>query len=330
MAAPDRNMALEMVRATEAAAMAAGRWMGKGDKNATEAAAVHAMWNMLNSVAMDGQIVIGEGEKGKAPYLFTGEKVGTEDPPSVDLAVDPIDGTRLTSLGLPGAISVVAVSDRGSIYTPPQQFYMNKIVVGPEAADVIDIEAPVEENIQRVAKRKGKALDDITVVVLDRSRHEDLISEIRRAGARIKLIPDGDIAGALLTCKTPQGTDLLLGIGGSAEAVIIGCAIKAMGGNMQCQIWAKDAHEADQAREMGIDLDKIMGLDDLVKSENVFFAATGITDGEFLEGVRYEGRSIRTSSMVIRSRSGTIRYVEGIHKPQKLALISDVDYLKGI
>ena len=330
MAAPDRNMALEMVRGTEAAAMAAGRWMGKGDKNAADAAAVLAMRNMLNSVAMDGEIVIGEGEKDKTEFLFTGEKVGTGDPPSVDIALDPIDGTRLTSLGLPGAISVVAVSDKGSIIRPPHMFYINKIIVGPEASDVIDIEAPVEENIQRVAKRKGKAVDDVTVVVLDRSRHEDLISEIRKAGARIKLIPDGDIAGALLTCKNQMGTDLLIGIGGSSEAVITACAIKAFGGNMQCQIWAKDAQEAARAREMGIDLDKILGLDDLVKSDNVFFAATGITDGEFLEGVRYEGSFIRTSSMVVRSRSGTIRYVEGIHRPQKLALISDVDYLKGI
>jgi len=330
MAAPDRNIALEMVRGTEAAAMAAGRWMGKGDKNAADAAAVHAMRNMLNSVAMDGEIVIGEGEREKAEFLFTGEKVGTGDPPTLDIAVVPIDGTRLTSLGLPGAISVVAVSDKGSILRPPHMFYMNKIIVGPEASDVIDIEAPVEENIQRVAKRKGKAVDDVTVVVLDRPRHEDLISEIRKAGARIKLIPDGDIAGALLTCKHQMGTDLLIGIGGAPEAVITACAIKAFGGNMQCQIWAKDAQEAARAREMGIDLDEILDLDYLVKSDNVFFAATGITDGEFLEGVRYEGSSIRTSSMVVRSRSGTIRYVEGIHRPQKLALISDVDYLKGI
>jgi len=330
MAAPDRNMALEMVRGTEAAAMAAGRWMGKGDKNAAEAAAVHAMRKMLNSVAMAGEIVIGEGDKERVEFLFTGEKVGTGDPPSVDIAVDPIDGTRLTSLGLPGAISVVAVSDKGSIFRPPHLFYINKIIVGPEASDVINIEAPVEENIQRVAKCKGKAVDDVTVVVLDRPRHEDLISEIRKAGARIKLIPDGDIAGALLTCKHQMGTDLLIGIGGSSEAVIAACAIKAFGGNMQCQIWAKDAQEAARAREMGIDLDEILGLDDLVKSNNVFFAATGITDGEFLEGVRYEGSFIRTSSMVVRSRSGTIRYVEGIHRPQKLALISDVDYLKGI
>ncbi len=330
MAAPDRNMALELVRGTEAAAMAAGRWMGRGEKNAADGAAVHAMRNMLNSVCMDGVVVIGEGEKDKAPMLFNGERLGNGDLPEVDIAVDPIDGTRLISLGLPGAISVVAVSDKGTMYNPEDLFYMNKIVTGPEAADAIDIEASVEENIINVAKKKGKAIEDITIVVLDRPRHEDLISDIRRVGARIKMIPDGDIAGALLTCKAEQGMDLLIGIGGAPEAVITACAMKALGGNMQCKLWARDARDIAKARERGIDLDSVLGLNDLVKSDNVFFAATGVTDGEFLEGVRYQGSNILTSSIVIRSRSGTIRYVEAVHKLEKLLHISDVDYLKGM
>lgn len=330
MAVPDRNMALELVRGTEAAAMAAGRWMGRGDKNAVDGAAVHAMRNMLNSVEMNGVVVIGEGEKDKAPMLFNGEKLGTGAAPDVDIAVDPVDGTRLTSLGLPGAISVVALAEKGSMYNPGNIFYMNKIVTGPEAIDAIDIDAPVEENISKVAKLKGKSIEDITVVVLDRPRHEDLISEIRRVGARIKLIPDGDVAGALLTCKVQGGTDLLMGIGGAPEAVITACAIKALGGNMQCKLWARDARDAAKAKEQGLSLDKILRLNDLVSSDNVFFAATGVTDGEFLEGVRYQGSVIRTSSLVLRSKSGTIRYVEGIHKPVKLKEISDIDYNKGL
>jgi len=330
MAAPDRNMALELVRGTEAASMAAGRWMGRGDKNSADGAAVHAMRSMLNTVSMDGTVIIGEGEKDRAPMLYNGEKLGNGQMPSVDIAVDPIDGTRLVSLGLPGAISVVAVSDRGTMYNPEDLFYMNKIVTGPEAADVINIEASVEENILNVAKCKQKAIEDITVVILDRPRHEDLISEIRKIGSRIKMIPDGDIAGALLTCKAEQGMDLLMGIGGAPEAVITACAMKALGGNMQCQIWARDVRDIAKAREKGIDLDAVLGLDDLVSSNNVFFAATGITDGEFLEGVRYQGSNICTSSIVIRSRSGTIRYVEGIHKLEKLLHISDIDYLKGL
>lgn len=330
MAVPDRNMALELVRGTEAAAMAAGRWMGRGDKNAVDGAAVHAMRNMLNSVSMNGVVVIGEGEKDKAPMLFNGEKLGTGSTPEVDIAVDPVDGTRLTSLGLPGAISVVAVAEKGTMYNPGNIFYMNKIATGPEAAGCINIDASVAENITKVAEKKGKSIEDITVVVLDRPRHEDLISEIRSVGARIKLIPDGDVAGALLTCKLQGGTDLLMGIGGSPEAVITACAIKALGGDMQCKLWARDARDAAKAREQGLSLDDIIGLNDLVKSENVFFAATGVTDGEFLEGVRYQGSVIRTSSLVLRSKSGTIRYVEGIHKPAKLKEISDIDYSKGL
>jgi len=330
MAVPDRNMALELVRGTEAAAIAAGRWMGRGDKNAVDGAAVHAMRNMLNSVSMDGIVVIGEGEKDKAPMLFNGEKLGTGSEPEVDIAVDPIDGTRLTSLGLPGAISVVALAEKGTMYSPGNIFYMNKIVTGPEAAGCIDLNASVEENIFAVAKAKGKSIDDITVVVLDRPRHEDLIAEIRQVGARIKLIPDGDVAGALLTCRPQGGTDILMGIGGAPEAVITACAIKALGGDMQCKLWARDARDAAKAKKQGLSLEQVIGLNDLVSSDNVFFAATGVTDGEFLEGVRYEGSFIRTSSIVLRSKSGTARYVEGIHRPAKLQRISDVDYVKGV
>lgn len=326
MAVPDRNMALELVRGTEAAAIAAGRWMGRGDKNAVDGAAVHAMRNMLNSVAMNGVVVIGEGEKDKAPMLFNGEKLGTGSEPEVDIAVDPVDGTRLTSLGLPGAISVVALAEKGTMYNPGNIFYMNKIVTGPDAVGSIDLNASVEENISKVAMAKKKSIDDITVVVLDRPRHEDLISEIRKVGARIKLIPDGDVAGALLTCRPQGGTDILMGIGGAPEAVITACAIKALGGDMQCKLWARDARDAAKAKEQGLSLEQVIGLNDLVSSENVFFAATGVTDGEFLEGVRYEGSFIRTSSLVLRSKSGTARYVEGIHRPAKLQEISDVDY----
>ena len=326
MAIPERNLALELVRGTEAAAMAAGRWMGRGDKNEADGAAVTAMRYMLNTIAMDGTVVIGEGEKDEAPMLFNGERLGSGVSPEVDIAVDPIDGTRLTAMGLPGAISVVALSEKGTMYDPRNIFYMNKLATGPDAAGVIDIEAPIEENIKRVAKKKAKSVGDVTVVVLDRPRHDEIKSRIRQIGARIKLISDGDVAGALLTCKEEGGADLLVGIGGSPEAVITACAIKCLGGNMQCKLWARDEKEAEESRAMGLDLDAVLTLDDLVKGDNVFFAATGVTDGDFLKGVRYEGRRIRTFSMVMRSKSGTVRYVEAIHHPKKLCTISGIDY----
>ncbi|HOM24719.1 MAG TPA: class II fructose-bisphosphatase [Thermosynergistes sp.] len=326
MAVPDRNMALELVRVTEAAAMAAGRWMGRGDKNAADGAAVEAMRFMLNTVRMDGVVVIGEGEKDEAPMLYNGERLGSESEPQVDIAVDPIDGTRLTAMGLPGAVSVVAVAERGTMYDPRHIFYMNKIATGPEAASEIDIEAPVRENLARVAKAKRKSVEDITVVILDRPRHEGLIKEIRSAGARIRLIQDGDISGALTTCMPGSGIDLLLGIGGSPEAVVSACAIKCVGGNMVCKLWPRNDDEASRCRELGMDLDAVLGLDDLVDSNNVFFAATGVTDGELLRGVRYEGEHIRTHSLVMRSLSGTIRYIEAIHRLSKLQTISDISY----
>jgi len=326
LSAPERNMALELVRATEAAAMAAGRWMGRGDKNGADKAAVDAMRYMLNTVHMDGVVVIGEGEKDEAPMLFNGERLGSGEPPEVDIAVDPIDGTRLCAEGQPNAVSVVAVAEKGTLYDPRHIFYMDKIATGPEAAHAIDIEAPVEENIRKVAAALHKSVEDVTVVVLDRPRHEDLIRRIRGMKARIRLIRDGDVAGALMTCKDDSGIDLLLGIGGSPEAVISACAIKCVGGNMQCRLWPRNDEEAARCRELGMDLSRVLTLDDLVASDNVFFAATGVTDGEFLKGVKYQGDKIKTTSMVMRSKSGTIRYVEAIHQLDKLDKISGIDY----
>lgn len=326
MAQPERNMALELVRATEAAAMAAGRWMGRGDKNASDNAAVNAMRYMLNTINMDGIVVVGEGEKDEAPMLYSGEILGTGEEPPVDIAVDPIDGTRLLALGRPNAISVVALSERDTMYDPRHIFYMNKIAAGPGAADVIDIEASIIDNLKRVAAALRKSVEDVTVVVLDRPRHEQVISEIRTAGARIRLIPDGDIAGALMTCKEESGIDLLIGIGGSPEAVVSACALKCVGGNMQCKLWPRNSEEAARCRELGMDLQQVLELNDLVTSDNVFFAATGVTDGELLKGVRYEGHRIKTTSLVMRSKSGTIRYVDAIHSLRKLEMFSDIEY----
>ena len=326
MSLPERNLALELVRVTESAAMAAGRWMGRGDKNGADGAAVNAMRYMLNTIRMDGTVVIGEGEKDEAPMLFNGERLGTGDEPKVDIAVDPIDGTRLLSLGRQNSISVVALAERGTMYFPQHIFYMNKLATGPEAAGSIDIRLPIGENIRRVAKAKNKAIEYITVVVLDRPRHENLIAEIRKVGARIRLISDGDIAGALMTCKPDAGIDLLAGIGGSPEAVISACALKCVGGSMFCTLWPRNEEEAQKCRDLGMDLEKVLSMDDLVKSDNVFFAATGITNGELLQGVRYEGDHIRTQSIVMRSASGTIRYIEAIHKLSKLEKISGINY----
>ncbi len=326
MSVPERNMALELVRATESAAMAAGRWMGRGDKNGADQAAVDAMRFMLNTIAMEGIVVIGEGEKDEAPMLFNGEHLGTGTEPQVDIAVDPIDGTRLCALGRPNSVSVVAVGERGTFFDPKHIFYMNKLATGPSAADVIDITLPIEENIARVAKAKHKQARDVTAVVLDRPRHEELIAAIRSTGARIRLIPDGDVAGALMTCKEESGIDLLAGVGGSPEAVISAAALKCVGGNIQCTLWPRNAEEAEKCREVGLDLDAVLTLGDLVKGENVFFAATGVTDGELLKGVRYEGKRIRTTSLVMRAKSGTIRYIEAIHSATKLREISGINY----
>ena len=326
MSSPDRNIALEMVRATEAAAMAASRWLGRGDKNGVDGAAVNAMRLVLNTVYMDGRVVIGEGEKDNAPMLFNGEKLGKGTNPQVDIAVDPVDGTSLTANGRQNAVSVVAFADRGSMYDPRHIFYMNKIATGPGAAGVIDIDAPVEDNVRAVAKALGKRPEDVTVIILDRPRHEQIIRDIRKMQARIRLIQDGDVAGALSTCKADSGIDLLLGIGGSPEAVISACALKCVGGNMQCKLWPRDEAEANKCREDGTDLNKVLTIDDLVASDNVYFAATGVTDGDWLSGVKYVGDTIKTSSLVMRSKSGTIRYIEAEHNHRKLDAYSTVDY----
>jgi fructose-1,6-bisphosphatase II len=323
---PDRNLALELVRATEAAALAAGRWMGRGDKIGADQAAVDAMRLSLNSIVMDGVVVIGEGEKDEAPMLYNGEGLGTGDPPPVDIAVDPIDGTRLTSLGLPGALSVVALSERGTMYFPGSIVYMNKIAVGPEARGVIDIDAPVEENLQKVAKAKKRDVNDLTVVILDRPRHEKLISDVRAAGARIKLIPDGDISGGLMTAIEDIGLDILMGIGGSPEAVVTAGALKCMGGEIQCKLWPRNEEERQKALGEGLDLERVLTINDLVQGDNVFFAATGVTDGELLQGVKYFGSGAKTYSIVMRSRSGTVRLVEATHRWEKLMRFSQIKF----
>jgi fructose-1,6-bisphosphatase II len=323
---PDRNLALELVRATEAAALAAGRWMGRGDKVGADQAAVDAMRLSLNSIVMDGVVVIGEGEKDKAPMLYNGEVLGTGNPPPVDIAVDPIDGTRLTSLGLPGAISVVALSERDTMYAPGSIVYMDKIAVGPEAKGAIDINAPVGENLQKVARAKKRDVDDLTVVILDRPRHEKLVSEVRAAGARIKLIPAGDIAGALMTAIEDIGLDILMGIGGSPEAVVTACALKCIGGEIQCKLWPRSEKERQKALDEGLDLEQVLTTDDLVQGDNVFFAATGVTDGQLLQGVKYFGTGAKTYSIVMRSKSGTVRLVEATHKWEKLMRFSLIKF----
>jgi fructose-1,6-bisphosphatase II len=296
--------------------------MGRGDKNGVDGAAVDAMRYMLNTVRMSGTVIIGEGEKDEAPMLFNGEKLGTGEEPEVDIAVDPVDGTTLTSHGRGGAVSVVAVSEKGTMYDPRHIFYMNKIVTGPEAAKSIDIHAPVKENIQRVAKAKGKKCEDLTVIILDRPRHDSLVAQIRESGARIRFISDGDICGALMTCKDGSGIDLLLGIGGSPEAVVTAAAMKCVGGAIQCTLWPRNEREREKCVELNIDMNQVLTAEDLVQGDNIFFALTGVTDGELVRGVRYEGNKISTSSLVMRSKSGTIRYVDAMHAVEKLQVLS--------
>jgi len=323
---PDRNLALELVRVTEAAALAAGRWMGRGDREGCDQAAVNAMRLILSTIDMDGVVVIGEGEKDEAPMLYNGERIGNGRPPQVDVAVDPIDGTRLLSLGRGNALSVVALSERGTMFNPGPIVYMDKIAVGPEAKGVIDIRAPVVENLRRVAAAKHKDVDDLTAVILERPRHERLISEVRAAGARIRLITDGDVAGAVMAAIEGTGVDILLGIGGTPEGVIAACALKCLGGEIQGLLWPRDEAERQRALAAGYDLDKVLTTDDLVQGDNVFFAATGITDGELLRGVRYFGAGAKTHSLVMRSRSGTVRYIEATHRWDKLMAISQIAF----
>jgi fructose-1,6-bisphosphatase II len=323
---PNRNLALELARVTEAAAMAAARWVGRGDKNGADGAAVNAMRALINSVSMRGVVVIGEGEKDNAPMLFNGEEVGDGTGAPCDVAVDPIDGTRLTANGMPNAVSVLAVAPRGSMYDPSAVFYMEKLATGPEAADVVDIEAPVAVNIAAVAKAKGGTAHDVTVVILDRPRHEDLVRAVRETGARIQLITDGDVAGAIMAARDGTGVDLMLGIGGTPEGVIAACAIKCLGGVLLGKLAPRDADERRRALDAGHDLDRVLTTGDLVRSDDVFFAATGITDGELMEGVRYRHGGATTHSLVMRSRSGTIRSIKSEHALKKLKAYSAVNY----
>ncbi|WP_285492007.1 class II fructose-bisphosphatase [Actinomadura sp. NBRC 104425] len=325
-AAPDRNLALELVRVTEAAAMAAARWVGRGDKNGADGAAVNAMRQLINTVAMRGVVVIGEGEKDNAPMLYNGEHVGDGSGAECDVAVDPIDGTRLTAMGMGNAIAVLAVAPRGSMYDPSAVFYMEKLATGPEAADVVDIERPIADNIAAVAKAKGSSPHDVTVVILDRPRHEDIVRQVRAAGARIKFITDGDVAGAIMAAREGTGVDLLLGIGGTPEGIIAACAIKALGGVLQGRLWPRNDEEREKALAAGHDLDRVLTTDDLVTSDDVFFAATGITDGELVDGVRYRKGTAVTHSLVMRSRSGTIRSITSEHKLSKLRAYSAINF----
>ncbi|HEY3000374.1 MAG TPA: class II fructose-bisphosphatase [Acidimicrobiales bacterium] len=323
---PDRNLAMELVRVTEAAALAASRWMGRGDKIGADGAAVDAMRIVLGGVPMDGIVVIGEGEKDEAPMLYNGEQVGDGSPTLTDVAVDPIDGTTLTALGRGNALAVIAVSERGTMYDPGPCVYMEKVAVGPECVGVIDITRPPAENILAVAKAKGTTPRDVTVVILDRPRHEDLISEIRGTGARIRLIPDGDVAGAISTAWTESGADVLFGIGGTPEGVIAAAALKCMGGELQGRLWPRNEDERQAALDAGYELERVLSTDDLVRGDNCFFAATGITDGELLKGVHFSRRGASTQSLVMRSKSGTVRLVNAQHQLSKLAGFSAIDF----
>jgi fructose-1,6-bisphosphatase II len=323
---PDRNLALELVRVTEAAAMAAGRWVGKGDKNGADGVAVNAMRTLISTVGMRGTVVIGEGEKDNAPMLYNGEEVGDGDGPECDVAVDPIDGTTLTAKGMANAVSVLAVSPRGSMYDPSAVFYMEKLVTGPEAADVVDIRYPVAENIHQVAKAKGGKPEDVTVVLLDRPRHEQMAREIRETGARIKYITDGDVAGAIMAARADTGVDLLLGTGGTPEGIITACAMKCLDGVIQGRLWPTSDEERERAAAAGLELDRVLYTNDLVSGDDCFFVATGITDGELMKGVRYRAGGASTHSLVMRSRSGTIREIISDHKLSKLAAYANVDF----
>lgn len=323
---PTRNLALDLVRVTEAAALSAGRYMGRGDKNGADRAAVEAMRLVLNSIYVSAVIVIGEGEKDHAPMLFNGERVGTGEGPEMDIAVDPIDGTRPVALGRSNAISTVAIAPRGTMFNPGPFVYMNKIAVGPQAKGQVDIEAPVEHNLKAIARAKGEKVEDLTVVILDRPRHEELIAEVRRIGARIRLIPDGDVAGALMTSWPDSGIDALMGIGGTPEGVLSACGLRAMGGEIQGKLYARNEDELRRGREAGYDFEKVLRLNDLVSSEDVFFAATGVTDGELLDGVKYFGSGARTDSLVVRGLTGTVRQIRATHRLDKLNRFSSIMY----
>lgn len=326
IAEPTRNMALELVRVTEAAALAAGRYMGRGDKNAADHAAVEAMRLVLNTIYMNAVVVIGEGEKDEAPMLFNGEHLGNGKGAEMDIAVDPIDGTRPLSNGTWNAISTVALAPRGTMFDPGPFLYMNKIAVGPQAKGKVDIEAPVEDNLKAIARANGKSVEDLTIVILDRPRHDQLIADVRLAGARIRLIPDGDVAGSLMTSWPDSGIDALMGIGGTPEGVISACALRAMGGEIQGKLHARNDDELRRGKELGYDFHKVLTMYDLVSTEDVFFAATGITDGEFLDGVKYFGSGARTDSLVVRGLTGTVRQIIATHRWDKLNRFSAIKY----
>jgi fructose-1,6-bisphosphatase II len=317
-AKPDRNLALELVRVTEAAALAAARWVGRGDKLAADGAAVDAMRFVLDSVSMDGVVVIGEGEKDEAPMLFNGEQIGDGSPPQVDIAVDPLEGTRLCALGMPSALAVIALAERGSMFNPGPIVYMEKLAGGEDIADLLDLDRPLVETCKLVAARRGGSIGDVIVVVLDRPRHEEQIREIREAGARIRLITDGDVSAALLAVSERSPVDLLWGIGGTPEGVLSAAALKSMGGQLLGRLWPRNDEERSAAVNAGYDLQQILTADDLCSGEDVFFSATGVTDGDVLQGVRYRGKGATTESLVMRSRSGTVRRVQATHDRTKL------------
>jgi len=323
---PDRNLALELVRVTEAAALAAARMVGRGDKEGADQAAVDAMRNVLDSVSMDGVVVIGEGEKDKAPMLYNGERIGDGSPPLVDIAVDPLEGTRLTALGMPSAIAVIALSERGTMFSPGPVVYMEKIAGGPEIADLLDLDRPLPETLKLIAKRKGIDIRDVMVVMLDRERHHDAMRQVRDAGARVRLILDGDVSAAMLAVSDNSPVDLLWGIGGTPEGVISAAAIKCTGGQLLGRLWPRDDAERSAALDAGFDLDRVLDSDDLVSGDDVFFSATGVTDGDVLEGVRYQGGRATTESLVMRSRSGTVRRITARHDRAKLRALTGVRY----
>jgi len=322
--APDHNLALDLVRVTEVAAMAAARWQGRGDKETADQAAVDGMRAVLSTVAIDGTIIIGEGEKDNAPMLFNGERVGSGQGLRVDVAVDPVDGTTLTAEGMPGALAVITVAEAGSMYAPGSLVYMDKIAVGPAAAGSIDLDAPVAHNLRQVARALGKDINDLTAIILDRPRNNKYVDAVRAAGARIRLIRDGDVSGAISTAEEDSGIDILLGIGGSPEAVIAAGALTCLDGEMQCRLWPRDDSERRYALENGLDLNAVLTTKDLVDSENVFFAATGVTGGELLDGVTFYADGAETHSVVMRSKTGAIRYVHTRHNLKKLERISSV------
>jgi fructose-1,6-bisphosphatase II len=324
---PDRNLALELVRVTEAAALAAARMVGRGDKEGADQAAVDAMRDVLDTVSMDGIVVIGEGEKDEAPMLYNGERIGDGKPPEVDIAVDPLEGTRLTALGMPSAIAVIALSERGTMFDPGPCVYMEKIAGGPEVADLLDLDRPLPETLQLVAERKGRDIRDVMVVMLDRERHHDMMRQVREAGARVRLILDGDVSAALLAVSENSPVDLLWGIGGTPEGVISAAAIKCIGGQLLGRLWPRNDEERRAALDAGYDLERVLAADDLVSGDDVFFSATGVTDGDVLQGVRYQGRgSASTESLVMRSRSGTVRRVHARHDRSKLRLVGGGRY----